>query len=338
MTRHPYYNYDKLYSYNGVYNFIAGGRGIGKTFGAKEKGIRAAITKGDQFIYLRRYKTEMQTARNTFFADVEYKFPNHDFKVQGNEAMCAPVKTRGEKKRSWQVIGYFIALSNAQTQKSVAFPRVKLIMFDEFIIEKGALHYLPDESTVFNNFYSTVDRYTDKTKVLFLANSVSIMNPYFIAHEIRPDQDNEFIIKKDGFIVCHFPDSEKFASSVYQTKFGKFIKDTDYADYAVSNAFSDNHDMLLEGKPSNAKYVFSLECRTGSFSIWHTLNDDQYYVQSKLPKQQIMFTLLPEKMDVGKVLMTQSDRPLQYLRSAFKTARLTFDKPATRNVFAEIFK
>jgi hypothetical protein len=339
MPRHPYYVYDKVCSYNGVYNFLVGGRGIGKTYGAKRRAIKAAIYKGDQFIYLRRYKTEMTPARNTFFADISHLFPKWDFRVVGPEAQTAPARTRDSKKRQWRTIGYFVTLSTAQTQKSVSYEHVKTIIFDEFIIENGALHYLPDEATIFTNFYSTVDRYKDKTVVWFLANSVSIMNPYFLEYEIRPDQESEFIVKNDGFIVCHFPESAAFATSVYETRFGKFIKNTEYADYAVANTFEDNHENLLAGKDSKSKYLFSLECRNGIFSVWHNWINDEYFIQAKRPKNEPhMFTLLADKMDTNKNLVTLNDGPLQYLRTAFRSGRVSFDAPQTRNTFAEIFK
>jgi len=338
MARHPFYNFDKLLSYNGTYNFVVGGRGIGKTYGAKERAIRSSIKNGDQFIYLRRYKTELATARNTFFADIEHKFPKYDLRANGNIAEYAPVETREEKKRSWKIMGYFISLSTAQTQKSVAFPKVKTIIYDEFIIETGALHYLPDEAIVFNNFYSTVDRYTDKTKVFFLANSVSIMNPYFIEYEIRPDESSEFIRSHEGFIVCHFPDSEAFASSIYETTFGKFIKGTEYAKYAVGNNFADNNENLIGTKDSRYKYYFTLECTNGTFSIWHSSYDATYAVQTKLPKVNNWFTLLPQRITEDKALMTFQDKPLSYLRTAFRTGKMVFDRPSTRNAFTEIFK
>lgn len=333
-----YYNYDKLYSYNATYNFLVGGRGLGKTYGAKKKVLNAAITKSEQFIYLRRYKTELATARSTFFADIEHEFPNYDFKVNGPLALFAPVSTRSEKKREWFTMGYFIALSTSQMQKSVAFPKVKTIIYDEFIIERGNLHYLPEEATVFNNFYSTVDRYTDKTKVLFLANSVSIMNPYFLEYGIMPDETTEWITKNGGFIVAHFPDSKDFNNGVYETKFGKFIQNTEYAKYAVENTFSDNHDSLLDFKDAKAKYLYTLECKTGSFSVWENIATGQYFVQEKKPKSQTIFTIVPEKMSAEKVLLTFTDRPLAYLRTAFRTGKVNFDKPATRNSFTDIFK
>lgn len=338
--KHPYYNFNRILGYTAAFwFFIVGGRGLGKTYGAKKKAIKDFIRKGEQFIYLRRFKPELAAARATFFADIAHEFPDWDFRIHGNIAQGAPKKTQGEEKRTWADMGFFIALSTAQSQKSVAFPRVTKIIFDEFILEKTNTQYLPNEATVFLNFYSTVDRYQDKTKVFFLANSVSIMNPYFLEYDIRPDDSkDQFIVAFDGYIVCHFPDAENFSASVFETQFGRFIQKTDYAKYAVANEFSDNTDAMLGAKDPRARYTYSLETKNGWFSVWHNIFTGEYTIQEKRPKVELKFTLVPERMEAHKVLMTYSDKPLQSLRTAFRTARIIFDKPSTRNTFTEIFK
>lgn len=332
-----YYNFDKLFSHNGVYNFVIGGRGLGKTYGAKIKAISAAIKKGEQFIYLRRYKTELK-GKNTFFADLAGVHPNHVFRVNGSNIEMALKSERDDKEKGWKLIGYFIALSTAQNQKGVSYHDVTLIIFDEFIIEKGAVQYLPDEATAFTNFFSTVDRYKDKTRVLFLANSVSITNPYFIEYELEPKAGEEWIKKFDGFVVCHFPDSEEFKRGVYETRFGKFIKGSDYADYAVGNAFKDNNDSLLQLKNSEAQYVFTLETKIAIFSVWKDYEENEWYVQEKRPKNELFFTVLPERMSEEKRLIMFNDQFLQILRNAFSKGYVSFDKPKTRNAFVQIFK
>lgn len=333
-----YYSFDKVLSFNAVYNMIVGGRGIGKTFGAKKKAIADAIKNGDQFIYLRRYDKELKASVLTFFSDVEHMFPNYDLRVNGKVAEYAHVETRDDKKREWRRMGFFMHLSTAQNQKSVAFPKVKTIIFDEFIIEKGAVHYLPNEAAAFNNFYLTVDRYKDKTRVMFLANSVSMMNPYFIEYAIVPEAGRELMKFAGGFGVAHFPESEAFQSDVYETRFGKFIKESDYAEYAVGNAFADNHEGLLGAKNSRSKYSYSLETKTGTFSVWYSYMTDEYFIQEKRPKAELLFTMLADRMSADKQLMRYTDKPMQYLRAAFNKARVTFDSAKTRNSFTEIFK
>lgn len=336
--QHPWYSFDRLLSYNAILNFCAGGRGMGKTYDAKKRSVRKAIRKGEQFIYLRRYKEEMQIARRTFFADFAHEFPDYDFRVSGWEAQMASVETRDDKKREWITIGFFIALSQGQNVKSGSFHNVTTIIFDEFIAEHGRI-YLKDEANAFLGFYSTVDRNQDKTIVLFCANSVSIMNPYFTYFEIRPDKLPEISSSHGGYIACHFPEAAEFKNSVYETRFGKFIQGTEYGDYAVENKFDDNGENLIDIKPPSARHHFNLETKYGTVSVWLDRKTQSYYVQRKLPKDSVMdLTLLPEKMEPGKQLVSFTDPLLQYLRTAFKTGRVYFDRPSSRNAFAEISK
>lgn len=345
FEKSAYYDYNKIYSMNGVYNFIVGLRGVGKTYGKKVKDVRAGIELNQQFIYLRRYKDELKSAKNAFFADILDEFPEYDFRTAGNEAQYSHIKFRDEKKRPWITIGYFLALSQGQSFKSVPFPLVRSIIFDEFIIEKGMTHYLPDEAQVFTNFFNTVDRSKDKTRAWFLANAVSIDNPYFIKYGIEPKADEEWIKKfksadtGNPFIVCHFPDPEDFKAQVYKTRFGQFIQDSDpeYTAYAVGNEFKDNHDNLLARKLPNAGYVYTLETKSGIFSVWRDWTLNKWYIQAKRPKQELMFTLLPEKMSEGKKLLFYNDKQIQMLRSGFKSECVYFDAPQSRNAFLQIF-
>ena len=331
-----FYNYKHVLSYNAVYNFIVGARGLGKTWGAKHWCIRDAIKNGQQFIYLRRYHTELST-RSTFFADIADEFPEYEFRVQGEYAQMCKRGESEDAKKKWVTIGFFIALSKAQSKKSVAYPNVTKIIFDEFIIEKGALHYLPQEAKAFNDFFSTVDRWRDKTRVFFLANSVSIMNPYFIEYDIRPKKDQELVVSHDGFVCAHFPNGEGFAADVFKTRFGKFIQKTDYAEYSVGNNFSDNNDAMIRPKNERAQYAFTLETKTGTFSVWIDYKELDYYVQEKRPKQEIVWTMLPERMNHDKTLVSYSDKTLQYVRSSFSRGKVYFSSPQARNAFVGVF-
>ena len=330
-----YYSFHDVLTRNAVYNFIIGGRGLGKTYGAKKNVIKAYLRNREQFIYLRRYKTELKT-RSTFFADIAHEFPEFTFRVEGSEAQVC-FDPQAEKPK-WHTMGYFIALSVGQSLKGTSFHDVTTIIFDEFIIEKGMVQYLPEEEEVFNNFYSTVDRYQEKTRVLFLANAVSIMNPYFLAYDIKPDK--EFVSKFDGFIHVHFANSDQFASEVVKTRFGKFIKNTGYDEYAIGNVFADAHEYLVAKKNSDARYFCTLETKSGTFSVWVDTKASPivYYVQESRPKDEFVYTLEPSLMQEGKVLAHYSDKFMQQLRTGFGQGRVFFDLPRTRNAFYNIYK
>lgn len=327
-----YYSFGPVMSRNAQYNFIIGARGLGKTYGAKKKAIKDFITRGDQFIYLRRYSTELKSSLPTIFADIFHEFPDYDFDVKGFTLLC---RRKGEKK--WDIIGYGVALSKAQQKKSVAYPDVKTIIFDEFIIDKGAVHYLPEEARAFNDFYSTVDRWKDKTRVFFLANSVSIMNPYFIEYDVRID-GQEWTSLYDGFMVVHCAKSADFSAGVYETKFGKFIQGTEYADYAVGTEFTDNGRAMLGKRDAEYRYVYTLETRSGTFAVWVKKDAAHWFIDEKRPKQEWVITMLPELMTEEKRLVNFNNKLLQNLRTGYAKGRVTFSSPQSRNAFTGVYK
>lgn len=332
-----YYSFQRLLSHNAVFNFCLGARGLGKTYGAKKMVIKAYLRDKQEFIYLRRYKTELAN-RQTFFDDIAHEFPDYGLRVEGNLAQVS--RNPLDDKPRWETMGYFISLSTAQTRKGVSYAAVTTILFDEFIIEKGALHYLPAEADVFNNFYSTVDRWQDKTRVIFMANSVSIMNPYFLQYDIKPKRGKEFVVKNEGFIVAEFADSDKFSSEVSQTRFGKFISGTDYEDYAVHSVFADAHEYLVARKTSGAQYYVTLETKQGTFSVWwdNKVHPSHYYIQEKRPAKEMIYVTESYLMQEGKFFVTYNDKFLQYLRAAYGRGHVFFDGPRSRNSFAEIFR
>ena len=72
-----------MLSYNAILNFIIGERGVGKTYGAKKHVVNRFIKKGEQFVYLRRYKTELKDSvgskmKPKFFNQIVDEFPDHE--------------------------------------------------------------------------------------------------------------------------------------------------------------------------------------------------------------------------------------------------------------------
>ena len=326
-----YYRLGPLLSRNGAINMVLGPRGDGKTFAAKEQAIRNAINRGEEFIYLRRYQKELES-RHTFFDDIRFKFPDHEFKVDGKRAM---MKSPGDNK--FVCIGYFVALSTSQQKKSVAFPKVSLIIFDEFLIDKGAIRYIPQEVKVLLDFLSTVDRYKDKTRIVMISNSVAIANPYFQEWSIRVKPGQEWWADKTGFVIAHFIKDHVFAQQVRQTRLGAFISETEYGKYAVDAEFSDNGDNLIKSKTSNSRYRFTLETATGTFSVWSDSVEGFYYVQSKRPRgNETMLTMLPNSVNESVSLVAFNHKLLGQLRTSYSHGRMFFDGPESRNSFVGV--
>lgn len=333
-----WYDYNKILSYNSVYNMIVGPRGNGKTYGAKKRCIKKAIYGRGHFIYLRRYQSEIVPAKETFFTDIAHEFPNTEFRVNGNKGEFTWDIDKDPKEKKWQLLCYFIVLSKAQSYKSVSFTTVTDIIFDEFIIEAGMVRYLPDETRVFNNFYSTVDRNQDKTRVLFLANAVKIMNPYFGEYSINPDIEWQF--KHDKFIAVHIVRDEIYSKQVSSTRFGRFISGSDYASYAIDNEFSDNSSAMVGAKSPDANIFFSLLTNHGPITIWVDMKNKpiKWYFTGWKPTHTLIYTMDVEKVEEGVKFMPYNDGRLKHLRAAYGRGDCVFESPRVRNCAQRIWK
>lgn len=332
-----YWNGHDILTHNAMFNFVIGGRGTGKTFDCKYKRIKHFIKTGMQFIYLRRYKTEFDD-KNIFFADVAQYFPGWEFKIEGMNGFIRHVAEDGEKPEKWRLMCYLVTLANSVTKKSVPYPLVDFIIYDEFIIDKGVLHYLQNEVKVFQDFYNTVDRFQDRVKVMFIANAVSIVNPYFIAYKLKPRKGNRFYKAHKGYMIVEHIENELFVEHVLQTRFGQMIKDTDYYDYAVGNMFHDDNDRFIAKKTKDAKFFFAIKFDGKVLGIWVDYEEGCYYVCGKYPKDCLTYVLTKEDMEPNLLMIERSSTLLKSVRKLYMQGSVLFDKVTTREFFMDILE
>lgn len=353
MQNLKFYDFARLESYGSPFMVACGMRNMGKTYDCSRRAVRRFIKTGAQFVYLRRTKDELVT-KDQFFDAFAHEFPDHDFRVIGKEAHIAHASTREDKRRKWEVCGYFAPLTQAQTFKGGNFPKVETIIFDEFIAESANAYKIKNEVQVLLNFYYTFARHrAGRVRLYMLSNSIEMSNPYFVKWGIDP---TEVVATKGGikkyfdvkdpktgetsqFVAVHIIDNEGMVSAIDATEWGQFLRnsDPDYAAYAVDNQFADAHDLLVEPKPPTAIHMFNLETPTGKFSLWQDRNR-KMYAQKKIPKSGPWLTMIPNNVDGDMPLLATSDKLAGRLRTAWRNGTMYFDQKQTRNIFMEVFK
>jgi hypothetical protein len=271
-----YYNYDKLFSFNFLMAFVIGERGCGKTFGAKVAMLKKYLKTGEQFIYLRRYKTELDTALQTFWADIQNHgyFSDHELKVKKSKMLT-------EFTCDGWVCGYAVPLSTANILKSTSFPNVKTIVFDEFILDgaSGTYRYLKNEVTMMLDVIETVGRLRD-IQVVFLGNALTITNPYFAYFDLDLPYNSEFRTFKDGLIVVNYIKSLAYREAKKKSRFGQLIDNTEYGRYAIDNEMLRDNKHFIEKKPSDATFYGVLVINGNYVGIWQS-NNGYLYLSSK---------------------------------------------------------
>lgn len=272
MNSDIYYSYDKLFSYNFLLGFVIGERGTGKTFGAKVAVMKKFLKTGEQFIYLRRYKTELDTALATFWSDLQENGYFEDYCLEVKRSKMLTKFTCNDKD-----CGYAVPLSTANILKSTAFPKVNTIIFDEFILDgaSGTYRYLKNEVTMMLDVIETVGRLRP-IQVLFLGNALSIVNPYFTYFGLDLPYNGEFRTFKDGLIVVNYIKNLKYREVKKQSKFGKLIEGTEYGRYAIDNEMLRDSNYFIEKKPPDSTFYGVLVINGINIGMWQSKNGYMY--------------------------------------------------------------
>ena len=323
-----YWNPHDLLTRNALFSFVVGNRGGGKTYGFKKWAIKTFLKNGKQFIYLRRYKTEFKDI-GKFFADIiqNNEFPDTEFEVKGTNFYI-----------NGKLAGYGVALSTALTKKSTAYPLVDKIGFDEFVIDSKVIHYMNNEVTAFLEFYETVARLRDNVRVLFLSNAVSVVNPYFLYWNIRPNPNKRF--SRYGHMLVEYVKNQEFVEAKYKTRFGQIIKGTNYGDYAVENIFLKDNMNFVEKKPGTARYEFAIVFKGKKYGIWLDYKSGYTYVSEDIdPYSPITFTVSDQDHEPNMMLIRSANK--SYLLSgaikSYDYGLMRFENLTIKNQCIELF-
>ncbi|WP_273756666.1 phage DNA encapsidation protein [Bartonella sp. MM73XJBT] len=217
------YDLDKVLSYNALWSFLDGNKELGKTFSALRFVCNAYKKRDEQFIYVRRTQEEIQRVKDAMFIPLEDKgiLKPSEFRCKGqhilynSEIYLDEFQGGGEtgskipyrqpplfKAKNDMLCGYLIPLSSAIEYKQSPFPKVKTIIFDEYVCEQEK--YLENEPEKLISLCETVFRHRDEGRIICLSNSVSRFNPYFDFFNLKNYHINEFrFFKKKSILIGH---------------------------------------------------------------------------------------------------------------------------------------
>lgn len=291
MTVKKWYSCNRLLSHNAFISFVMSPRGNGKSYSAKKLIIKNFLKSGAQSVYVRRKKTEIDEVKDTFWSDVSQEFPEHNFKIEGSVGYID-----GKK------VVYFIPLSTSPNKKSSSYPRVNLIVFDEYIITKTTYNrYLKNEVVLLLDLVETVFRTRTNGRVLMLANSVSYVNPFFSFFDIVPKQEQRFTKYKKGLICLELFTDNDFMEEKKNTPFGRLIEGTEYSKYAVENeVLEDTNDFICERGSFKYRYLACFKYEELKIGVWQNIEDESLFCDERIDNDNInKFCMTLEEQEEG---------------------------------------
>lgn len=242
-----WYNFSPILSYKKPLSIVNGIRGHGKTYGAKKLAFKGFEARQEEFVYVRRYDTQLQLSKTGFLKDIwKDNALKNLYEVQGNKLVMIGKKgDEGKSISTPTVTGHFIPLSRYETYKSTSFENVGTLIFDEFIT---AEQYLKDEYFKFADLCETVFRHR-KARIIMLSNSLSVDNPYYAEWGIKK-LTKEFTVFPN--MVIHRDSNEEFSDFKKQTAIGKIFGDSKWGAYAFDNEYALD-DPTFIGEPQGTR-------------------------------------------------------------------------------------
>ena len=324
-----YYSRNDLLSYNALFNFVVGERGTGKTYQFKDWAISDFIKNKNQFVYVRRYKTEFKDIGN-FFDDMIKKYPDHEFSV-----------AHGKFYIDKEIAGFYIPLSTSITKKSVAYPNVNKIGFDEFILEKSTLHYLPNEVNAFLGLYETIARDRNNVRVMFMANSVTLINPYFLFFDLQVSKTKRFWTFKNNDLVVELTDLEEFKQHKKQTRFAKIIDGTEFSKYSIDGEFTGDNYEFIQNKTPNSYYCFTLVYKGESLGVWCDSKLALMFVSNKVDlTYPLKYAITTNDHKPNMIVLSNkySREKIKVLTKIYEYGCLRYESLKIKSMMFEIFK
>lgn len=330
-----FYDLTPLMSRQSLLSFVLGERGVGKSYAFKKFVINDYLKRGNEFVYIRRYKDELTIACDSFFEQLtdNGEFEDHTLQVQVSKKKVTKFKCDGN------VFGYAVPLTTASILKSASFGKVKTIVFDEFLICDPVHHYLRNEVIQFLETIETIARLRD-VRIILLANASSEDNPYFDFFGIKLNLKKEFNTYKDGLITVQYIKNEQYRKAKRDTKFGRLIDGTEYGKYAIDNEFLLDDSSFIGPRSNNAVFYSTIVLRGHCYGVWLDRKAGEVFISKAYdPSNPCIFTFTLADHKAGTIY-TKARNSAWFIPviEAFKQGKLTFEDQKIKHSFIDVIR
>lgn len=327
-----YLDFNKIAQRKTPFNFVLGGRGTGKTYGALQFVMQRYKQTGRKFMFMRRTQTQLDKISNSAFNP--FKSIGGSFHIKTIVKNVYGIYEEGEQTPA----GYGVALSTISSLRGFDASDVDFVIYDEFIGEK---HERPikAEGDAFLNAYETINRNrelagADPVKVFALANSNDLANPVFITLELVTVAEHakrkglEFYEDMDKGFSLYLLDESPISKKKENTALYKMAAGTEFKTMAIDNEFA--ADEIVNIKSCDLRQ-YGLICSVGEVSIYKHKSKGEFYLTPATKGSAKSYAA--SDMDLRRFR-----RERYYLWLAYLNNKLTFESYIQKVLFERYFK
>jgi hypothetical protein len=344
-----YYDWNVTLSYDADVTMVVGARGIGKTYGIRLQCIRDYIKNKTRFVELVRFKNELSSVQTGYFDRIETndEFKGKIFKTDSNFAFIADKPDDENKKPKWELLGYFLALTQAQAIKKRTFDRVKRIVFDEAILDRhDRFHrYLSREFSILANIVDTVSRERSdieciSPRIYLLGNALDVMNPYFMAYGVGVPKYGFSWHRGKTMLLNYVKDDEYSKEKSIDTVAGRMLAGTEEGMNSNNNEFSQLNDDFIMKKTKAAKFIFGVKYSGNTFAIWEDWTHGYYFITGRIPKNtpKPVFAITLDDNRINYIAARRAEEMLRGFTEAHYAGLIRYENISLRENFKEVLE
>lgn len=316
----------------------SGNRTAGKSFFWKNYFLRDFLDNGKKLMLQFRYINEMPGCSSAFIKDLQDIFPAYrGFNVE--EESCA----RGLYKRLYlngKEFGYATYLNGSDGIKKVSteFIDVENVLFDEFQSETE--HYADNEISKFLSIHTSIARGGGKhirpVRYALVSNTVSVLNPYFVALGIHKRLDSKTRFMRGHGWVLEMTKNEIAKEQAETSRFNVAFKDSDYLKYAFDASYLlDNDTFITDIALKDCRYQATILANGLQYGVWLTPNGFLYCSPNGDANYWLQFASSVNDMRPG-VAHVKSSPILQDWRIRFNTGFWRFKNLQCKSVMIDL--
>lgn len=339
---YEYYDWNKTLSYDAEVTMVITARGRGKTYGIRKQAIKEALRDGVTFVEVCRYNKELPGVISGYFDRIisNNEFPDWYFQTKGMMAYAS------KDQKDWQLIGYYVSLSDQQAIKKHTFDNVRRIIFDEVVLDANDRyhHYLPNEFDVLVNLVDTITRQRPgeetRARLYLLGNSVNLVNPYFHGFGIRDIPSYGYTWYNDKHFLLHYEDDTEWGTARQDsTMVGHMLGNRSEGSRILYNQFADDEDGFIEKKSSQAVYRMGVIYHGNTFGFWLDYGQQILYITRKIPENApYVFALSLDDQTVDWSCLTRTSKKMQAIASLASVGQVRYETAIVREQFKTILK
>ena len=188
MVKEKFYTLDAILPYDADYNVIYGERSNGKTTAVLRYALEDHIDSGykNQLAIIRRWeedfkgKNGQQMYENIvqlgWIESLTKKKYNSVYYYSQRWFLCNYDDFGNKTAQAEEPFALGFSITSEEHYKSTSYPKIKTILFDEFITRQ---YYLPEEFVKYQNLLSTIIRLRTDVKIFMCGNTINKFCPYF---------------------------------------------------------------------------------------------------------------------------------------------------------------